>query len=141
MGAAGAFLGQVQIVIEVNGFVRAGVDAALAAGALNRINDYQPIFSLIDRTINFAGRHAGGIRTMIAEEWIIGYLDSGYLPSNGLGQLQPELAGIRLRFSIRGPVIGDMLILAGDLAVVAAIADRTIMNKYFHFISLLQPNR
>ena len=60
---------------------------------------------------------------MVAQDGIVGYLDPGHLASDVLGQFQPELSGLRLGFGIRSPVIGHMLILAGDLAVVAAVAD------------------
>jgi hypothetical protein len=39
MGASGAFLSDIETFIEVDGFVRAGIHAVLAAGALDRIDD------------------------------------------------------------------------------------------------------
>jgi hypothetical protein len=62
------------------------------------------------------------------------HLDLGDGASDKLIEFHPELAGIRLGFGIGGPVIGDMLILAGNLAVVATITDRNIDNKSFHLL-------
>jgi len=71
---------------------------------------------------------------MVAEGGDIVHLDLGDRPPDVLIQLQPELTGIRLGFGIRGPVIGDMLILAGDLTAVTAITDTDIMDKDLLFL-------
>jgi hypothetical protein len=36
---------------------------------------------------------------------------------------------LRLRFGIRGPIVGYMFILTGDLAVIAAVANRYVVHK------------
>jgi hypothetical protein len=60
---------------------------------------------------------------MLAEDRIIGHFDAGHLASDGLCHLQPELTDLGLRFGIRGPIIGTMLIFTGNLAVIAAVAN------------------
>ena len=42
---------------------------------------------------------------------------------------KPELADLRLRLGIRAPVVAHMLVLAGDLAVVAAVAFGRVDHK------------
>ena len=60
---------------------------------------------------------------MLTKDGGIGYFDPGDLASYLLIKFQPELAGIGLRFGDRSPIIGYMLVLTGNLAVVAPIAD------------------
>ena len=74
---------------------------------------------------------------MLAHMVHIGHLDLGYLSPDDILDLHPELAGIRLGFGNRSPVIAHMLILAGNLAVVAAVAFGDIDNKCFHLFILL----
>ena len=69
---------------------------------------------------------------MHAENGQIVHLHLGHCASDKLVLFQPELTGIRLRFGIGCPVIGDMLILAGNLAAVTTITDSNINDKYFH---------
>ena len=49
-------------------------------------------------------------------------------------ELQPELPGVRLGPGIGRPVIAHMLVFAGYLAAVAAIADTYVDNKCFHLV-------
>ena len=72
---------------------------------------------------------------MLADMLHVGDLYFGDLPSDNILDLHPELAGIRLRFGDGSPVIADMLILAGYLAVVASVASGDIDNKYFHYFA------
>jgi len=137
MSAARAFLSQVKVIIEIDRTVGAGIDAALAAGALDWVDDNHSIFSLVNG-LRFAGVYAGSIVAMVTHQSHISYLYPGYLASDSFRQLQPELSGIRLGSGIRSPIISDMLIFASNLAVIAAIAYRNIMNKNFQLIYLLQ---
>jgi hypothetical protein len=136
MRAARAFLGQVQIIVEVNGIVRTGIHAVLTARAFDRINDDQSILSLVNG-VYFTGRHTGSIIAMLAHQGGVSYLDPGYLTPDFFIQFQPELSDFGLGLGIRSPIIGHMLVFTGDLAVITTIADRIIMYKYFQFIFLL----
>ena len=46
--ATGAFLRQVEVLVEVDDVVRAGIHAVLAAGALVRVDDHEAVFALVD---------------------------------------------------------------------------------------------
>lgn len=50
----------------------------------------------------------------------------------------PELTCIGLRFGIGCPVIGDMLILTGNLAAMTTVTEGNINDKYFQ--SYLPPS-
>jgi hypothetical protein len=65
VGAAGAFLGDVEALIEINHIVRAGIDAELAAGALFGIDDHHPVVALIDR-VEAAVGDAGRVVAVVA---------------------------------------------------------------------------
>jgi len=49
-----------------------------------------------------------------------------------LGLPHPELTGVRLGLGVGSPVVADMLVLAGNLAVVTPVADSDVYNKYLH---------
>jgi hypothetical protein len=136
MGATRAFLGQVKIIIEVNGIVWTGIHAVLAARAFDGVNDDQSIFPLVNG-VYFTGRYAGSIIAMLAHQGGVSYLDPGYLTPDFFIQFQPELSDFGLGPGIRSPIIGHVLVFTGDLAVITTIADRIIMYKYFQFIFLL----
>jgi len=123
MSAAGTFLGYVQVFIEVNDMVGAGINTALAAGALYRVDDDQSVISLIDSAFYRAGWDTRSIVAMHTEDGEIMHLDLGYSTSDELVLLQPEMSCVWLGFGIRCPVISHMLVLAGNLTAVAAIAD------------------
>jgi len=67
-----------------------------------------------------------------AEDGAVRDLDLGYGTPDELVLLEPELSGVGLWFGIRGPVVADMFVLAGDLAAVAAVADSDIDNESLH---------
>jgi hypothetical protein len=52
MGAAGAFLGDVKVFVQVNNAIGTGVNAGLAAGAFLRVNDDESVLSSVYDTIN-----------------------------------------------------------------------------------------
>ena len=78
MGTAGAFLGYVEVLVEVNNSVRAGVNTALAAGALHRVDDNQAVISLVDGAFYGTCRDAGSLIAVHAENRDIVHLDLGY---------------------------------------------------------------
>ena len=55
------------------------------------------------------------------------------MATNLFRNTNPELPGVRLRFGVRAPIVGHVLILTGDLTAVAAITNREIYSKYFHY--------
>jgi hypothetical protein len=60
---------------------------------------------------------------VVAELGDISYFHARNLAAYGLIDFQPELPDLGFRFSIRGPVVGNVFVLASDLAVIAAVAD------------------
>jgi hypothetical protein len=68
----------------------------------------------------------GGVVAVLAENRDIVHFNLGHGTADVFSKSHPELAGIRLWFGIGCPVVTDMLILAGNLAVVTAITDAYI---------------
>ena len=60
------------------------------------------------------------------------HLDLGHRAADVLVQFQPELAGVGLGLGDRRPIVANMLVLAGNLATVAAVTNIYIDNKGFH---------
>jgi hypothetical protein len=123
MGTASAFLGNIQVLIEVNGIIRASINTILTASAFYRVQDYQTIFSLIKSSFNRTRFHARSIVTMLAQYRHIMHLDLGHCSSNKLILFQPELPGVRLRLGVWGPIIRHVFIFAGNLTAITSIAD------------------
>jgi len=130
MGAPAALLGYLHVLIVIDHSVGTGIQTVLLSCAFGWIDDYCPIFSLVDG-ITLAGFHAGSIIAVLAHVMHIGHLDLGHLSSDMLFYPGPELAGVRLGFGNRSPIIAYMLILAGYLAVIAAVAFGDIDDHYF----------
>jgi hypothetical protein len=134
MGAAGAFLGDIKTVIPIDRSVRTGIHAILAAGTLHRVDYYQSVISPVD-SLHRAGWQAGCITAMIAQVSNISYFNLGDRPSDMLAQFQPELSGFRLGFGIRSPIVNNMLVFAGDLAIIASVTSCYIKSKDFQLVS------
>jgi hypothetical protein len=65
---------------------------------------------------------------MLANAMLVSDFDLGNLSTHIVVNFIPELPGIRLWFGDRRPVIGYMLILTSDLAIIAAVANIVINN-------------
>ena len=121
VSAEGALLGDVKVGIEVDNAVGAGIDALSGAGAFFRVDDDDAVVALVDGA-GLAGQDAGGVIAVLADIVHVSDSDLGHGALDDIGDLHPEVAGIGLGFGDRGPVVADVLVLAGDLAVVAAVA-------------------
>jgi len=71
---------------------------------------------------------------MHAQDGKVVHLDLGHGSPDVLIQLQPELASVWLGPGVGCPVVGDMLIFAGDLTAVTSIADGYVNNESLHFL-------
>ena len=111
MGAAGAFLGYVEVFIEVDDPPRTGINTVLAPGALYRVDDDQAVIPLVKGSLDGTGRHAGGFITVHAEQRTVVHLYLGHCAPDVLVLLQPELSSIRLRLGIGRPVVIAVLSL------------------------------
>jgi len=123
MGTATAFLGDVEVFIEIDLAPGTGIHTGFTTGAFHRVNDHQAVLSLVDGALDGTVFQTGGIITMHAGNGQIMHLDLGDSAPDELMQFEPELAGIRLGFGIGSPVVGDMLILTSDLTVVTSVTD------------------
>jgi hypothetical protein len=133
MGTPAALLSDLHVLVEVDYPVRTGIQTVPLPGALGGIDNDRSIFSLVDGFAS-TGFHAGSIIAVLTHVMHIAHLDLGDLSSDMLFYSGPELTGIRLRFSNRGPIIADMLIFARNLAVITAITFGNIDDHYFtHF--------
>jgi hypothetical protein len=133
MGATGAFLSDVQVLVEVDYTVRAGINAIPLSGAFLRVDDYYPIVPLV-YCVAPTGWDAWCFIAVHAQVRPVGHLDFGNGAPDFLKKLHPKLACVRLRLSIGSPVIAHMLVFACYLAAVATVTYRKVYNKYFHLL-------
>jgi hypothetical protein len=129
MSTTGAFLSDIQIFIEEDDIVRTGINTVLTAGAPPRVDNDEAVVSLVNGPFDRTGIHTRSLITVHAEMRAVSHLDFRHSPSHSLGKLKPELSGIRLWLSNRGPIIGDMFILANNLTGMTAVALRYINNE------------
>ena len=130
MRATGALLRQVEVFVEEDHIVRAGGHAEAAAGALLGIEDDQAVIALVGRARDGARFDARSIVTVLAQVRAVSHLHLRHGAADLLLKVQPELADLRLRFGDGRPVVTDVLVLADDLAVVAAIAPSGVDDEY-----------
>jgi hypothetical protein len=90
-------LRHIQLFIEKDGVVGAGVCAQLTTDTFFRIDDDQSVCTLVD-CLCLALLNTGGVVTMVAEVRGIGNLDMGDMAANHFSQPDPELTGVRLWF-------------------------------------------
>ena len=132
MRATRALLGDVQVLVEVDdALVGAGIDAEAATGALERVDDDQPVFTGVEGAFDGAGLDAGGVSAVHAKMRAVGHLHLGHGAAHLLSALDPELADLGLGFRVGGPVVGHVLVFADDLAVVAAVATGHVDDEDF----------
>src|SRR5664279_3762727 len=101
MSAAGAFLGEVEALVEEDGVVRAGIHTRLATGALVGIDDDEAVIPLVDSVVHGAGRHARSLIAVLAGGGEEVHLHLGHGAPDELALPQPELAGVGLGFGNR----------------------------------------
>ena len=78
VGATGALLRDVEVLVEEEGVVGAGEHALAAAGALLRVDDDQAVFTLVDGALDRAGLQAGGVGAVLARHRHVVQLDLGH---------------------------------------------------------------
>src|SRR5450759_3342295 len=124
-----ALLGDVQRVVEVDhAFIRTRREAELVAAALLGVDDHGPVVALVDG-VDVAGLDARGVVAVLADAVHVGHLDLGHLTAHVVVHPVPELPRVGLRLGDGRPVVADVLVLAGHLAVVAAVADVQIDDE------------
>ena len=92
----------------------------------------------------FQTRGAGDARsvgTMGAERGAVSDVDDGVLASLVARDLYPALAMARLRPGVSGPIVARVLVLAGQKAVVAALAEGHIDDemRFLHVLFQSSP--
>ena len=130
VGAAGALLRERELVVPVDGAVGAALHYLRPPGRLLGIDDDQPVIALVDGV----GRclDAGSVVAVLAERRLVGDAHAGHSPARRLLHADPEVPGLRLRPGDRAPVVVDVLVFAGDLAVVAAVAPGVVDHEHLH---------
>jgi hypothetical protein len=123
MGTAGAFLGQIKILIKVDGVVRTGIHTISASRTSVWIDDYKAVITFIDRALCRTDIHTRRVIAMHAQMGTVGHLDFGDRTAYLFGQLNPELPDFRLGLCNGRPIITTMLVLTGKLAGMATVAD------------------
>ena len=132
MGTAGALLGYLKLIIEINSPIGTGINAKLAAGAFLGVNDNQPIRSG-EYGSHRAGLYTRSIVTMLSRYKHMGYLNMRYLSPLGFIHFTPKMSPFRLRLGIGGPIVAAVLVLTGNLALVTPTARTNIYHKSLHF--------
>ncbi len=122
VGAPRAFLGEVEVFVEEDHVVGAGFHAQPAAGALDRVQDDHPVLALVRRAFDRARLDARSLVAVHAQVRPVGHFHLGHGAPHPLGELDPELSDVGLRFGYRAPIVGNVLVFADDLAVMAAVA-------------------
>ena len=135
MGAARALLGDLEGIVHVDRVIgtRGGAVGAPRAGF--RVDDHQAIVPLVNRAFDLAGVKADRFVAVVAEHRDIVDFDLGDGAPYVLTEFQPELPGLRLGLGIGGPIVAAVLVLAGNLAAVAPVADGRVENEDLHLAS------
>src|SRR5665647_84197 len=124
-----ALLGDVQRVVEVDHvLVGARLEAELIAAALVGVDDHGPVVALVDR-LDVASGDARRLVAVLADAVHVRDIDLGHLAAHVVVDPVPELPRVGLRLGDGRPVVADVLVLAGHLAVVAAVADVQIDDE------------
>jgi hypothetical protein len=127
MSAEGAFLRDVEVGIEVDDPVRTGVKALSGTDTFLRVDDDDAVFPLVD-SLALAGGDAGSLVTVLADSVHVAYPYLGHCSLHHIDYLLPEVSSIRLWLGVGSPVIANMLVLAGDLAIVATVTSGNVDN-------------
>jgi hypothetical protein len=136
VGAAGALLSEIKLLVVVDDPIGASIKATLTAGTLLWVNDNQTVGSLVDSFYR-TRFNAWGISTVHTQYRDVCHLDLRYRSPNMLIYLNPELPGIRLGLGIGRPVISAVLVLADKLAGITTRAMANIYYKSLHILCLL----
>ena len=136
-----ALLRDLEVLVEVDdALVGTALHAVVAAFADLGIDHHRPIRALVDGLLGTGG-HARRVVAVLADGVLVGHLDLGYLSAHPVDDPVPELSGERLRFGDGRPVVAAVLVLAGDLAVVAAVALRDVYDHHLAHVTDLLPVR
>jgi hypothetical protein len=135
MNAARALLRQLELGVEIDIAIWAGVNAKPASGAFLGINDHQPIGPGV------YGRHrtffyTRSIDTMPARDKHMGDLNMRHVSSLSFIHFTPKMSPFRLGLGIRGPIIAAVLVLASNLALATSTA---LINIYYKSLHLCCP--
>src|SRR5450756_1570426 len=119
VGAAGALLRQLLVLVPVDGVVGAARDDLLAALRLDRVYDHEAVVALVD------GAVGGEARRLVAVH--AGHRQVGGLYDRVLAALlaldvHPAVAVPRLGRRVRRKLVVDELVLVGQEAIVAVVA-------------------
>src|SRR3989304_2105781 len=120
MCAESALLGELLVLVPEDHPVGAGLHQLLLAARLVRVDHHDPVAAPVDRPAP-GGLHARRLRALLAGRGDVMNADAGRVELTlDLVDAYPEVAEGGLRFGEPGVFVSDVLVLAGDLAVVAA---------------------
>lgn len=94
---------------------------------LGGVNDHKAVVTLVHRF--GGGAHARGAIAMLAHVHDVCDLYLGDLPADPFLDARPELTRVGLGFRIGKPLVIDVLVLAGQLAVAATVALGGVKEK------------
>ena len=121
MGAPRALLGDLGLLVPVDGAVGAGLDHLLVALGLLRVDDHQTVFALVDGAVGAFFMQGASSQCMQGMRQI-GHLDDGVLAPLLAVDVHPAMAGPGLSHRVGREVVADELVLVGQEAVVAVVA-------------------
>jgi hypothetical protein len=130
MSTEGTFLRNIQfLVIEDNTFIRTGLEARFTSPAFRRVDNNDAVRPFIDSMV-LTGIDTGSGITVLADGMVIGNFNLGYRTPYFVYDPCPELPAEWLGFGDGTPVITDMLIFTGNLAVMTTVTFSYIYNEY-----------
>ena len=129
VSAARALLGNLKLVVPEDGVVGASVHEFFFALCLFGVNNDQAVFALVN--CFGSNLHAGSIVAVLAALGNVGQLNLRHLAAHLFLNAGPELTGVGLGHCIGQPLVVNVLVFAGELAVAAAVAFCGIKNKHF----------
>jgi hypothetical protein len=121
MGANGAFLRDVCLLVPVDGSVWTTVHQFLDSLRLDSVNQYDTI--LANRYVVRLSLYAGSILAVLARHRQIADIDARVMATFGLKDIHPSMAVPGLFIRVGKPLIGNVLILTGEKAVIAVVTN------------------
>ena len=130
MGAAGALLRNLQVGVPEDHVLGARVDQLSTPLGLLGIDDHKSQLIAVDAI--GSEREQRAVVAVVAEDGGVQHPHHGHPPPFLLVDATPELSGHGLRLSYGAPVVVAMLVLAGNLAVIAPVALIEVDDEGLH---------
>jgi hypothetical protein len=126
-------LTKLQFLIEIDDIIGAGFHTILAASAFLRINEHNAILPSEHRIFR-ASRNTRRLLTMHTGDRHSLYQNLRLRAPHCLNDLHPKVP-FRLRFGYWGPIVSNVLVFTGELAIVTPNTFTDINQDCLHFVN------